>query len=53
MVRKLTYQENNWNGEIVNFYQKPKAPINYFIDAFSSEGDWVLDLFSIQVIFMI
>jgi hypothetical protein len=23
-----------WNGEIVNIYQKPQALINYFIDTF-------------------
>jgi DNA modification methylase len=45
VVRKLTYEENDLNGEIVNIYQKPQALINYFIDTFSSEGDWILDLF--------
>jgi hypothetical protein len=31
---------------MVNIYQKPQELINYLIDKFSNEGDWVLDLFS-------
>ena len=27
-------------------YQKPQALINYLTNAFSNEGDWVLDLIS-------
>jgi hypothetical protein len=46
VVRKLTYEENDLKGEMVNIYQKPQALINYLIDTFSNEGDWVLDLFS-------
>ena len=46
MVKKLTYEEIDLKGEIVNIYQKPQALIKYLIDTFSKEGDWVLDLFS-------
>ena len=46
MVKKLTYEERNLKGVVVNIYQKPQALINYLKDTFSSEGDWVLDLFS-------
>ena len=46
VVKKLTYEEIDLKGEIVNIYQKPQALINYFIDTFSKEGDWVLDFFS-------
>ena len=46
MARKLTYEENDFKGEIVNIYQKPQALNNYLIDTFSNEGDWILDLFS-------
>ena len=46
MVRKLTYEEKDLKGEMVNIYQKPQELINYLIDKFSNEGDWVLDLFS-------
>jgi adenine specific DNA methylase Mod len=45
MVRKLTYEENYLKGEIVKNYQNPQALINYLIDTFINEGDWVLDLF--------
>ena len=37
VFRKLTYQEKDWNGEIVNIDQKAQPLINYFIDTFSSE----------------
>ena len=43
--KKLTYEEIDLKGEIVNIYQKPQALINYLIDTSSKEGDWVLDLF--------
>ena len=46
MVKKLTYDERNLKGVVVNIYQKPQALINYLIGTFSSEGDWVLDFFS-------
>jgi hypothetical protein len=46
VVRKLTYEEKDLKGNTVNIYQKPQALINYLIDKFSNEGDWVLDLFS-------
>jgi hypothetical protein len=46
MIRKITYEEKDLKGEMVNIYQKPQALINYLIDKFSNEGDWVLDLFS-------
>ena len=46
VVKKLTYEEIDLKGEIVNIYQKTQALINYLIDTFSKEGDWVLDLFS-------
>ena len=46
VVRKLTYEEKDLKGKMVNIYQKPQALINYLIDTFSNEGDWVLDLFS-------
>ena len=46
VVKKLTYEERDLKGVVVNIYQKTQALINYFIDTFSSEGDWVLDLFS-------
>jgi hypothetical protein len=39
MVRKLTYEEKDLKGEMVNIYQKPQALINYLIDKFSNEGD--------------
>ena len=35
MVKKMTYEEIDLKGEIVNIYQKPQALINYLIDAFS------------------
>ena len=43
---KLTYEDKEAKGEIVNIYQKPQLLINYLIDICSNEGDWVLDLFS-------
>ena len=46
VVKKLTYEEIDLKGEIVIIYRKPQELINYFIDTFSKEGDWVLDLFS-------
>ena len=46
VLKKLTYEEIDLKGEIVNIYQKPQALINYLIDIFSKEGYWVLDLFS-------
>ena len=46
VVKKLTYEERDLKGVTVNIYQKPQALINYLIDTFSREGDWVLDLFS-------
>ena len=46
VVKKLTYEERDLKGVSVNIYQNPQALINYRIDSFSSEGDWVLDLFS-------
>ena len=46
VVRKITYEEKYLKGEMVNIYQKPQALINYLIDTFLNEGDWVLDLFS-------
>ena len=45
MVRKLTYEEKDMKGEMVNIYQKPQELINYLIDTFLNEGDWVLNLF--------
>ena len=46
VVRKLTYEDKETKGEIVNIYQKPQLLINYLIDICSNEGDWVLDLIS-------
>ena len=46
VVRKLTYEDKDAKGDIVNIYQKPQALINYLIDLCSNEGEWVLDLFS-------
>jgi DNA modification methylase len=46
VVRKLTYEEEDLKGEMVNIYQKSQALINYLINTFSNERDWVLDLFS-------
>jgi DNA modification methylase len=46
VVRKINYEENYLKGYTVNIYQKPQALINYLIETFSNEGDWVLDLFS-------
>jgi hypothetical protein len=46
VVRKLTYEEKDLKGEMVNIYQKTQALINYLIDTFSNQGDWVLNLFS-------
>jgi hypothetical protein len=45
MVRNITYEEKDLKGDMVNIHQKPQALINYLIDTFSNEGDWVLDLF--------
>jgi hypothetical protein len=45
VIRKLMYEEKDLKGEMVNIYQKPQALINYLLDTFSNEGDWVLDLF--------
>ena len=38
MVKKLTNEEIDLKGEIVNIYQKPQELINYVIDTFSKEG---------------
>ena len=46
VMRKLTYEDKEAKGEIVNIYQKPQLLINYLIDICSNEGYWVLDLFS-------
>lgn len=46
VVRKLTYEDKEAKGEIVNIYKKPQLLINYLIDICLDEGDWVLDLFS-------
>ena len=46
VLKKLTYEDKESKGEIVNIYQKPQLLINYFIDIWSNEGYWVLDLFS-------
>ena len=32
VVRKLTYEDKEMKGEIVNIYQKPQLLINYLID---------------------
>ena len=45
VVRKLTYEDKDAKGDIVNIYQKPQALIKYIIDLYSNEGYWVLDLF--------
>ena len=45
VVKKLTYEERDLKEVAVKIYQKPQDLINYLIDTFSSEGDWVLDLF--------
>jgi hypothetical protein len=45
VVRKLTYEEKYLKGDMVKIYQKPQTLINYLIDTFSNEGEWVLDLF--------
>jgi hypothetical protein len=39
VARKLTYEENDFKGDIVNIYQNPQALINYLIDTSSNEGD--------------
>ena len=44
IVRKLTYEDKDAKGDIVNIYQKLQASSNYPIDICSNEGDWVLDL---------
>ena len=46
MVKKLTSEERDLKGEVVNIYPKPQALINYLIDTFSKEGYWVLDVLS-------
>eukprot|EP01018_Ginkgo_biloba_P036654 Gb_17912 [translate_table: standard] len=46
VVKKLKHMDKDSHGEIVNPYQKPQSLINYLIDMFSNEGDWVLYLFS-------
>ena len=46
VVKKLTYEERDFKGVTINIYQNPQALINYLIDTFSREGDWVLVLFS-------
>ena len=46
VVKKLTYEERDFKGVTINIYPNPQALINYLIDTFSREGDWVLDLFS-------
>ena len=45
VVKKLTYEDKEVKGEIVNIYKKPRSLINYLIDICSNEGDWILDLF--------
>ena len=46
VMRKLTYEDKEAKGEIVNVHKKPQLLINYLIDICLNEGDWVLDLFS-------
>ena len=46
VLKKLTYEDKEAKGEIVNIYQKPQSLINYILDLCSNEGDWALDLFS-------
>ena len=38
VVRKLTYEDKEMKGEIVNIYQKPQLLINYLIDICSKYG---------------
>ena len=53
LVRKIKYEEKDLKGEMVNFDQKPQALINYLIDTFSNEGDWVWIFSRVQVRIMI
>ena len=39
VVRKLTYEDKEAKGEIVNIYHIPQLLINYLIDICSDEGD--------------
>ena len=36
---QLSYQENDWNGEILNICQNPQLLIHYFKDTFSKKRD--------------
>ena len=45
LVKKITYEERDLKGVIVHIHQNPQALINYLIDKFSREGDWVLYFF--------
>lgn len=44
VTKKLRY--HGASKEIVNPYQKPQRLMNEILELFSSENDWVLDLFS-------
>ena len=46
VVKKLTYAESDLKEVTTKIYKKPQSLINYLIDTFSREGDWVLVLFS-------
>ena len=46
MVKKLTYAKSDLKEVTAKIYKKPRALINYLIDTFSRERDWVLVLFS-------
>jgi len=39
VARKLTYEDKEAKGELVNIYHKPQLLINYLIDICSNEGD--------------
>jgi hypothetical protein len=49
VVRKIKYEEKYLKGEMVNIDQKQQALINYLIDKFSNQGDWILDCSCVQV----
>ena len=43
-VKKLTYEDKEAKGYIVNIYQKQQSLINYLLDLCSNEGDWIFNL---------
>jgi hypothetical protein len=52
VVRKLTYEENDLKGEMVNIYKKPQSLINYLIDTFQMKeiGFWICYRVQVRIV---